>query len=361
MRFILKVGKILLVVVVVAIVATAASFVSLRTYHQHANAKAFEIHTPHGINESGYVRIGGIDQWVQIRGQDRDNPVILCVHGGPGGTWLPVTRLFLPWEKDFTVVQWDQRGAGKTLKSTGGSIASTMSVERMAQDGIELAEHLRTRLGKEKIVLLGHSFGSVLGVRMAKVRPDLFHAFVGTGQVNDLPRSMALEFARLQDRAKTTHDTETLRALAMIGPPPFKSMKQVTAFFDQAGKYQCASDNAAINEVKQSLTSPPPDYSLRDEVNRLRGFIAVPPWALYDELLNTKLATLGTDFEVPVFIIQGGQDTITPLSHVEEYFSTIRAPHKELAVIADGGHFAVWSQADAFLKELVQRVRPLVY
>ena len=359
MRFILKIGKILAAVVAVTVLAVTALFLSFRAYQQHTNAKAFEIHTPNAINEAGYVRIGGIDQWVQIRGQNRDNPVLLCVHGGPGGTWLPVTRLFIPWEKEFTVVLWDQRGAGKTLKATGPAVAATMSVERMAQDGIELAEHLRTRLGKEKLVLLGHSFGSVLGVRMIKLRPDLFYAFVGTGQVNDLPRSLTREFARLQERARAAKDAETLRTLEMIGPPPFKNLKQVAAFFDCAGKYQPASDDAALNAMKRSLTSPPPDYSLRDEVNRFRGFMAVPPWALYNELLSTKLTSLGSEFKVPVVIIQGALDTVTPLVDAEEYFASLSAPQKEMAVLADGGHFAVWSRADAFFKELVSRVRPL--
>ena len=341
------------------VLSVVALFLSLRAYRQHANAKAFAIPAPGAINEAGYVRIGGIDQWVQIRGQNRDNPVILCLHGGPGGTWLPVTRLFLPWEREFTVVLWDQRGAGKTLGSTGAAIAATMTIERMAQDGVELAEHLRTRLGKKKIILLGHSFGSVLGVRMARLRPDLFHAFVGTGQANDLPRSMAGEFARLQERARAAGDAETLRSLALIGPPPYQNMRQVAAFFEQSGKYQPASDAVAINALKQSLLSPPPDYSLRDELNRIRGFMAVPPWTLYHELLQTQLAQQGTDYQMPVFIIQGGQDNVTPLAQAEEYFAALHAPHKEMVVLADGGHFAVWSHADVFLQEMVRRVRPI--
>jgi pimeloyl-ACP methyl ester carboxylesterase len=360
MRFLLKIGKILLLIAGVAVLAVAL-FVAVRAYRQHAGAAAFAIATPKAINEAGYVRLGGIDQWVQIRGQDRDNPVLLCVHGGPGGTWLPVTRLFLPWEKEFTVVFWDQRGAGKTLKSTGAAIASTMTIERMTQDGIELAEHLHTRLGQKKIVLLGHSFGSVLGVRMAKLRPDLFLAFVGTGQVGDLPRSMAQEFTRVQASARAARDAEAVAALERLGPPPYRNLRQVAAFFELTGKYQPAADTAAFAALKRSLLSPPPGYSLGDELSRMRGFMAVPPWALYDELLNTRLASLGPDFKLPVFIIQGGQDTVTPLALAQEYFAAIQAPHKEMAVLADGGHFAVWSHADAFLAELVRRVRPLAH
>ena len=102
---------------------------------------------------------GGIDQWIQIRGQDRNNPVLLCLHGGPGGAWIPYTTTFVPWEKDFTAVQWDQRGTGKTPETTGASIADTLSVDRMSQDGIEVAQNLRDHLQKQKIILLGHSRG----------------------------------------------------------------------------------------------------------------------------------------------------------------------------------------------------------
>lgn len=361
MHSLLKIGKLLLVVLAGTALAAVALFIGVRTYRQHANAPLFEIHSPHGVNESGYVRIGGIDQWIQVRGQSRDNPILLCVHGGPGGTWLPATRLFLSWEKDFTVVFWDQRGAGKTLKSTGPDIAATMSIERMAQDGIEVAEHLRTRFKREKIILLGHSFGSVLGVKMARQRPDLFYAFVGTGQVGDLPRSISGEYNRLLEKARSHRDEKTLRELALIGPPPFKNLKQVASYFEQAGKYQSAGDDAAVGVMKQFLLSPPPNYSLPDELNRIRGFTTVPPWPLYNELLNTKPADLGMTFALPVIFIQGADDTVTPLAHAKEYFETISAPRKDFVAIPGGGHFAVWSHAHLFLKELITRVRPLAH
>src|SRR5262249_42939091 len=105
---------------------------------------------PRGIDEASFIRIGGIEQWVTVRGQDRDNAVLLFLHGGPGDVTNPWTfALFAPWEKHFTVVQWDQRGAGRTLKRNGPSIAPTLTVDRIAQDGVELAEYLRKHLGKD--------------------------------------------------------------------------------------------------------------------------------------------------------------------------------------------------------------------
>lgn len=359
MRSLLRIVKIVALCAVGLLVLAVGALLSLRAYRQHVNAKAFAIHSAQGIAEAGYVRIGGIDQWVQIRGQDRANPVLLCVHGGPGGTWIPVTGLFLPWEKDFTVVLWDQRGAGKSLKASGPAIAATLSVDRMAQDGIEVAEYLRTHLKQDKIILLGHSWGSILGVNMVKRRPDLFHAYVGTGQVGDLPRSTAAEYVRLLDQARAAQDAETLQALTGIGAPPFADLREAAVYFKAIEQYQPAADRTAMTLMQKTLTSPPPDYSLRDVFHQARGFMAVPTWRVYEEMLGTKLASLGPDFGVPMFFFQGTDDPVTSAPLAEEYFSTLQAPRKELVRLEGGGHFAVWSMADQFLKELTLRVRPL--
>lgn len=359
MRSLLRILKIITLCAVGLLVLAVGALLSLRAYRQQANARTFALHSAKGIDEAGYVKIGGIEQWVQIRGQDRDNPVLLCIHGGPGGTWIPVTGLFLPWEKEFTVVLWDQRGAGKSLKASGPAIAQTMSVDRMAADGIEVAEHLRTRLKQDKLILLGHSWGSILGINMVKRRPDLFHAYVGTGQASDLPGSTARGYSRLLEQARTAKDAESVQALTGIGAPPFANLQEVAVYFQTSEKYQPASDRAAMEIMKKSLTSPPPGYSLRDIYYQARGFMAVPTWRVYEEMLGTQLSTLGPDLGIPVFFLQGTEDPVTPASLAEEYLKTINAPRKEMVLLKGGGHFAVWSMADQFLQELVLRVRPL--
>lgn len=357
-RTILRIGKYFLFSTVALLLLAIGSLISLRSCSQRSNAKSFAILTPKGISEAGFVKIGGIEQWVQIRGQNRENPVLLCVHGGPGGTWIPVTRLFIPWEKDFTVVQWDQRGAGKTLGSTGASIAETMSVDRMAQDGIEVAEYLRTHLHKDKVILLGHSWGSILGVYMVKRRPDLFYAFVGTGQASDLPRSMEMDYSLLLEQSKAANDQRTHQALMQIGPPPFDNPQKIRIFFRSIDKYQPPSDQVAMEAMKQSLTSPAPNYSLLDEINKFRGFISIPTLRLYNEMLSTQLSSLGPDFEIPIFIFHGTDDPVTPVSLAVGFFKSINAPKKELVLLKGGGHFAVFSMGDRFLKEMTTRVRP---
>ena len=164
----------------------AEKFDAARDFVRARNTRDYAINTPNGIDEAKYVEVGGIQQWVTIRGEDRNNPVLLFLHGGPGDATNPWGYAgFRLWLKHFTVVQWDQRGAGRTFGKNRDAPHEAITIARMTQDGVELAELLRKQLQKDKIVLVGHSWGSILGVHMVKARPELFYAFVGTGQVGD--------------------------------------------------------------------------------------------------------------------------------------------------------------------------------
>ena len=137
-------------------VAVLLSVLSVFTFSDRVSAKP--------IHEESFVRIGGIEQWITIRGENRNNPVLLLLHGGPGDATNPWGYAgFRNWLKYFTLVQWDQRGAGRTFGRNGADAASTITIDRMVQDGVELTELLSKRLQKDKIVLVGHSWGSILG------------------------------------------------------------------------------------------------------------------------------------------------------------------------------------------------------
>jgi pimeloyl-ACP methyl ester carboxylesterase len=356
MRRFLNILKWLLLSVVAFLVVAISGILAYRAYVQHVNAQALAIHTPNGIDEGMYVKVGGIDQWIRIRGQDRSNPVLLCLHGGPAATWTPLTALFVPWEKDFTVVQWDQRGAGKTLETTGPSVADTMSVDRMTQDGIEVSDFLRRHLQKTRIVLLGHSWGSILGVHMVRQRPDLFYAFVGTGQVADMPETWKLQHAYSLERARAAGDKKAINELEAIGPPPYNSLDKFQTHFKWLEHYETESDRVAETYLIAKLMFGAPNFTLRDSLYRAKGFGAIPTKRLLPEVLETKLISLGRDFEIPIFFFQGIKDVTTPTALARQYFETINAPHKEYVAL-EGGHFAVWSSPDKFLQELTARVR----
>src|SRR5689334_4128282 len=132
------------------------------------------------IEEAAFVRIGGIEQWVTIRGDDRRHSVLLLLHGGPGDVQSPFVAAYAPYEKDFVLVQWDQRGAGQTFAKNG---VAGLALERLVTDGIDLAEQLTKRFPRAPLVLFAHSWGTIIATGMAQQRPDLFAAYVATGQV----------------------------------------------------------------------------------------------------------------------------------------------------------------------------------
>lgn len=234
-----------------------------------------------------------------------------------------------------------------------------MSIDRMADDGIEVAEFLRAHLKKKKIILLGHSWGSILGVHMAQERPDLFYAYVGTGQATQMTRSQQISYAHLLEKARAANNKRAVQALEVIGPPPFDSMQKVVVYFNQLEPYEVEPDRYAQSELIGRATFNAPSFSLRDIMTRKRGFESVPTWGLYQAMLSTDLSLLGSTFKVPVFFFQGVQDEVTETSLVQGYFDKLQAPHKQIVLFAGQGHFAVWVQPDRFLKELDTLVRPM--
>jgi pimeloyl-ACP methyl ester carboxylesterase len=320
------------------------------------NAGDYAIRTPNGIDESRYVTIGGIEQWISIRGENRANPVILLLHGGPGDATNPWGYAgFRTWLRHFTVVQWDQRGAGRTLGRSGPGIAPTITIERMTQDGIELATLLRRDLAVDKLIVVGHSWGSILGVHMVKARPELFHAFVGTGQVGDPGRNYAVAYAELLRAAGRRGEQTAVRELNEIGPPPWRDRRPYGVQRKWANLFEGAD---AFLASTFGLGLMAPGYSTKDvndwfDGQNLSGQRLVPVTSVLSP------AALAGEFSVPVFVIQGTDDFTTPASLARTFVDSVRAPHKEFIPI-EGGHFAVFMKQEMFLDALLTRVLPQV-
>jgi pimeloyl-ACP methyl ester carboxylesterase len=323
------------------------------------NAHTYAVTAPNGIDEATYVQIGGIEQWITIRGEDRNNPVLLFLHGGPGDATNPWGyAAFLSWLKYFTVVQWDQRGAGRTFGRNGATSASTITPDRMVQDGIELSELLKKRLHQDKIVLVGHSWGSVLGFFMAKARPELFYAFVGTGQVAaEFSRSSTVAYTILLERASRQGNLQAVQELKEVGPPPYKDGKGFGVLHKWAMLFERA-DIFLASALGFALTAP--GYSVRDINDWFEGqSVSGEHLEPYFDELDRKL--LGSELAVPVFVIQGAEDYTTPVSLAKTYLDSVHAPRKAFAMIEGGGHFAVFTKQDDFLKELRAQVLPLIH
>jgi pimeloyl-ACP methyl ester carboxylesterase len=347
-----------LVVIGVLVIALIGGL-TYRSVRQHRNAIALSIHTQNRIEESLFIKIGGIDQSVQVRGQDRSNPVVLMLHGGPGSSYVPFTFAFRAWEKYFTVVQWDQRGSGKTFGRNEGKKAGDLTIDRMAQDGIEVAEFISKRLHQHRLILLAHSWGTILGVTMVQRRPDLFYAYVGTGQIIDMPRNEKVTYDMVLDRVRASGDKKAIKKLEDIGPPPYKDMR--SWFVKQkliAETAPAIADGIFLEENFYTAALFAPNYSLKDSYDFFAA-IYYSGTKLMEELMSYDAWRLGGKFETPMFFFQGELDVNTPTELVEAYFHTIQAPEKELVLLKDCGHMAVFSKSDVFLNELITRVRPL--
>lgn len=191
-----------------------------RKLRQKRIALALRIANDSGVLEQKFVTIGGIDQWISIRGEDRNNPALLLIHGGPGSSYSIFTPHLRAWEKYFTVVQWDQRGAGKTFRRVGPSGSGTITMQQLTSDGIEVAEYLLARLKKEQIFILASSIGSLIGMDMVRRRPEIFHAYIGTDQNVGMVRKCNESHRAILDRLRTLGMTKGIEQLVRIGADP---------------------------------------------------------------------------------------------------------------------------------------------
>ena len=256
------------------------------------------------IEEAAFVPLGGIEQFVTIRGDDRANPVLLHVHGGPGIAFSAFAADFAPYEADFTVVQWDQRGAGCTFGRNGEG--PELTLDRLAGDGVELARHLRGRLGGTKMVVLGHSFGSIVATEMVRRAPEQFSLYVGTGQFGSFAGNLDSQIAHL--RASAAGDADLLAQLAAIDALDSRSTQKF----------------GAVNRLVQSRM-PAVDVSfmqgLQARAAALMGAQALADWQagrqasgnrLIQQVAGVDLFASAPRLAVPFVVIQGSDDHITP-------------------------------------------------
>jgi pimeloyl-ACP methyl ester carboxylesterase len=302
-----------------------------------------------------YVSIGGIEQWIQVGGDTPGHPILLYLHGGPGGTSVPASAAWRAWEDHFTVAHWDQRGAGRTFARNGATGCGPLSLDLMVRDGIEVAEYLIERLHKPTVLLVGHSWGSALGVHMVKRRPELFCAFVGTGQLVNMRLNEEFNYRRYLQRAERTGNSQALEALRALGPPPFSDWSALKTLREWSDRL--AEGDADCVQLRPKPLAP--DFKM-EEVPTLKQGAEFSSQQLYEDLKVIDLPLLGPQFALPMFCFHGACDQQTPVELAEEYFAGIVAPHKEFVSFAGCHHFVVFNRPDLFLGELLARVRPLI-
>jgi pimeloyl-ACP methyl ester carboxylesterase len=336
----------LLALVVLAIIAVFA----FRAHVQHRLGREARITAPNGIDEAKYVDVNGAQEWITIRGQNRNNPVILFLHGGPDEANSPFVTFYLPFEKNYVFVQWDQPGAGMTYIK-GGDHQPRLSLDATASDGIAVAEYLRNELHQPKIILIGQDWGGLVGIRMIEKRPDLFAAFVGTGQIVGMMAGQQWQYEYALRQATASNDSKMLAALKQVGPPPW-AQDGYDQFQDCCrNRLLAAEDVAAMNRMRGMLVFSP---SLT--ISRAYGWykgLRSGEEELHPVLFTMKdLRETDTKFSAPVFFIQGADDIVTPPSLVADYVARIQAPMKRLDVVPNAGFFVMWTNPEEFLRYL---------
>lgn len=320
-----------------------------------------KIVTPNGIDETLTLDIGGARQVVNIRGADKANPVLLYIHGGPGSVEMPMAWSFQrPWEDFYTVVQWDQRGAGRSYAlNDPARIAASMTFERYRDDAIALIEQLRTRLGKRKIFVLGHSFGSAVGLAVAQKRPDLLHAYIGMGQLIDFRENERVGMAHTLKLARARGDDEAVRAIAALCPYPDSgpfTIEQADAWRKWANRYGSLAGQRPDADFYFDSTKLSPLYTPRDRADWGKGS-ALTATTMWPRLADVSFTAL-TRLDVPMVLFLGRYDSTTPSSIAADWLKRLRAPAKMLCWFENSGHLPMIEEQGRTLAALLA-VRPI--
>lgn len=329
-----------------------------RAWRQNLIKKRRSITEDNGIEVLEEINIGGVKQWIQIRGRDKDNPILLYLHGGPGMAIMAAAYTFQDdWEKHFTIVHWDQRGAGKSYNKKIPS--STMTLSQMNADTKEMVQYLRKRFDREKIFLLGQSWGSYLGANVIKEHPEWFYAYIGVGQIVNMWEGDKISYEFSLRMAKERGNHKALKELLYLSPYPSENMVE-KMFIEREwlmfGGLNSHEKKSHVDSLIAFLSAP--EYSIFD----LSKYVKAMKFSLrelWSDFMKCDMKTLGYDFDIPIFLFSGRHDYIFPAELSYKYFQKIQAPHKEFVWFEDSAHSPMLEEKDKFTDELVKRVLPM--
>lgn len=314
-----------------------------------------------GIQRLEPIQIGGITQWISVRGRDRRNPLILFLHGGPGYPMMPASYAYQsPWEEYFTVVQWDQRGAGKTYAANDSAqIAPTMTVATMISDAEQLVTYLRKEYGKQKIILMGHSWGSLLGIELVRKHPDWFHVYVGLGQIVDMPESERMGYKQVLAKASRAGNARALEELRAIEPYPEAGGLVPTAKLRVERKWIVFYGGYAYgrrDDYYPEIVSLSPDYTEKD-VKALGEGMTFSTEKLWQKVAVTRFWDV-TKLNCPVVLFHGAHDLITSPDLARRWYERLRAPEKKMVWFGRSSHMLLTEEPVEVFLHLIKDVRP---
>lgn len=304
--------------------------------------------------EQEYVPVNGIDHFLLHYPKASDAPVLLFLHGGPGSfESLFAYELDEVWGDMFTHVHWDQRGAGKTLRRNK-KIGMPESVEQMLDDLHGIIEHLQRKYQIDKVVVLGHSWGSLLGSLYVRKHPKNVLAYIGVGQVISMMENERAAYLEILEMAKKTGNKKHIQALEKMGDYPPSDPELLLKLLPKIRKIQEAYDNdpvsgSGLGEMLK-IVRRSPSFQWGDVVSFLRIMKVNHP--LHLQMLSFNLSDSLPQYNVPIHYILGEVDTIAPTSLGKVYYDSIDAPRKTLTVIPGAGHNPMYERPDEFAAAL---------
>ncbi len=312
---------------------------------------------PGSVAELTTVDLAGHELGLMIRGASTDNPVILLLAGGPGGSELGAMRRHLPeLEKHFTVVTWDQRGAGTSYDELDP--VDTVALDGYVSDTIALTNYLRDRFDTEDIYLLGQSWGTTLGVLAVQEAPQLYRAFIGTGQMVSQRATDQIFYDDTLAWATRTGNSGLVRQLEAAGPPPYAAMFPYETALSHEGDvypYDHGGNSEGAGQMSENLLVE--EYSLIDQVHVLGSFMDTFA-AVYPQLQHIDFRTSATHFDTPMYFVQGAHEARGRAELFEQWYPMIDAPTKDVTVLETSGHRPLWEQPDEFVDYLTSTVLP---
>ncbi len=350
----------MLLVILIVILAIIGIF--LAVFYFVSSGKPQKIKDKNGRAVSGSISeiieldLGNAKQYIIVRGEDETKPVLLFLHGGPGDPEFTFIKKFAPeLQKYFVLVHWDQRGAGKSFSSDLDP--KTMNVKQLTSDGNELVEYLKNRFKRQKVYLMGHSWGTVLGMNMIKEHPENFFAYMGIGQVANILKGEKISQRFVIDRLNEDGNKRAAEKIENYNLDEMDAEEFIKYLFYQrkfVRKYGGAMRNIKIGKaILSSLFAR--EYTVGEKINIVKGekFSIKNLWG---EIMENNLDEQILEVGVPVYIFQGKYDYQTPYKVAREYYEKLKAPEKEFFTFENSAHCPLFEENKTFNKLILEKV-----
>jgi len=312
-----------------------------------------QIQGERSISMLGQVEINGAGHEVMIRGADLNNPLIIFVHGGPGCSEIPYVRKYQEaLERNFTIVHYDQRGSGKSYHFFEDY--SNLTTDLLADDLLALTEYVTEKFGQEKVLLIGHSFGTYIAMKAAARSPEKFYAYIGIGQVADTVQSeldsleYAVEQAKLAGNADDVERLEKLRSRIEQGEE--STPRNLVRKY--GGAVRLINDN--MDYFLGFLFGP--EYHGLDVIRYFKG-ISVSQDILLEEEAKTNIPRIVDRLDIPAYFVMGKYDYMTSVNAAKDYFDMLKAPVKDFVLFEKSAHYPQFEEKERFAEWLNQTFR----